>query len=122
MLPVILDPRAHRPYRVLLNSSLAPQVVKGMEGRIRDFACAPIEGFHASGHCNFTDDYAEMLPVQIVMSMLDPPAADVGKIKYWTEQIVHPDGSMSYHDAKQHLCDYLSPYIDARYGGDGPTC
>ena len=69
MLPVILDPRAHRPYRVLLNSSLAPQVVKGMEGRIRDFACAPIEGFHASGHCNFTDDYAEMLPVQIVMSM-----------------------------------------------------
>lgn len=119
MLPVILDPPAHRPYRLLLNSSLAPQVVKGMEARIRERAVSLIDGFFAAGHCDFTRDYAGMLPVHIFMSMVELPTADVPKIKYWTDQIVHPDGSMSYADAKQHIYNYLDPYIDARYGGSG---
>ena len=119
MLPVILDPPAHRPYRVLLNSSLAPQVVKGMEGRIRELARQLIAGFHAQGGCDFTRDYAGMLPVAIFMSMVALPAADVPKIKHWTDQIVHPDGSMSYAEAKQHIYDYLDPYLDARHGGSG---
>ena len=119
MLPVILDPPAHRPYRVLLNSSLAPAVVKGMEDRIRELARQLIDGFIADGQCDFTRDYAGMLPVQIFMSMVALPAADVPKIKYWTDQIVHPDGSMSYAEAKQHIYDYLDPYIDARYGAHG---
>lgn len=119
MLPVILDPPAHRPYRVLLNSSLAPQVVKGMEERIRTLARQLIDGFIADGHCNFASDYAALLPVAIFMSMVNLPASDVAKIKYWTDQIVHPDGSMSYAQAKQHIYDYLDPYIDARHGADG---
>lgn len=119
MLPVILDPPAHRPYRVLLNSSLAPQVIKGMEARIRELARTLIDGFLAAGHCDFTRDYAGMLPVQIFMSMVDLPTTDVSRIKYWTDQIVHPDGSMTYAEAKQHIYDYLDPYIDARYGGNG---
>jgi camphor 5-monooxygenase len=51
--------------------------------------------------------------------MVALPAADVPKIKYWTDQIVHPDGSMSYAQAKQHIYAYLDPYLDARHGGDG---
>ncbi|MGH8597389.1 MAG: cytochrome P450 [Gammaproteobacteria bacterium] len=119
MLPVILDPPEHRPYRLLLNTSLAPKIVIGMEDRIRQLACALIERFRTEGQCNFTQDYAEVLPVQIFMSMVDLPQTDVAKIKYWSDQIVHPDGSMSYRDAKQHIYDYLDPYIDARFGGDG---
>lgn len=53
------------------------------------------------------------------MSMVSLPASDVAKIKYWTDQIVHPDGSMSYAQAKQHIYDYLDPFIDARHGADG---
>ena len=119
MLPVVLDPPAHRPYRLLLNTSLAPKIVSGMEGTIRRLAGALIEQVRAAGQCNFTTAYAEILPVQIFMSMVNLPQADVSKIKYWTDQIVHPDGSMSYRDAKQHLYDYLEPHIDVRYGGDG---
>ncbi len=119
MLPVILDPPAHRPYRLLLNSSLAPKIVNGMEAGIRELAGALIEDFLPRGACNFTTEYAELLPVQIFMRMVDLPASDVPKIKYWTDQIVHPDGSMTYAQAKQHLYDYLDPYIEARAGGDG---
>ena len=119
MLPVVLDPPAHRPYRLLLNTSLAPRTVSAMEGTIRGLAGALIDTVRAAGQCNFTTAYAELLPVQIFMSMVKLPQDDVAKIKTWTDHIVHPDGSMSYHDAKQHLYDYLAPFIDARYGGDG---
>lgn len=119
MLPVVLDPPAHRPYRLLLNTSLSPRTVSAMEGTIRRLAGALIDQVRAAGKCNFTTAYAEILPVQIFMSMVDLPQADVPKIKYWTDQIVHPDGSMSYHDAKQHIYHYLEPHIDARFGGDG---
>ena len=119
MLPVVLDPPAHRPYRLLLNTSLAPKIVNGMERTIRRLAGALIEQVRAKGQCDFTKDYAEILPVQIFMSMVNLPQTDVAEIKVWTDQIVHPDGSMSYHDAKQHLYDYLEPHIDARFGADG---
>ena len=119
MLPVVLDPPEHRPYRLLLNSSLAPKIIAGLEGKIRQLAGTLIDHVRADGHCNFTAAYAEILPVQIFMSMVDLPQADVATIKSWTDHIVHPDGSMSYAEAKQHIYDYLDPYIDARLGGDG---
>jgi camphor 5-monooxygenase len=119
MLPVVLDPPAHRPYRLLLNSSLAPQTINAMEGTIRRLAGALIEQVRTDGHCDFTKAYAELLPVQIFMSMVNLPQTDVAKIKYWTDQIVHPDGSMSYHDAKQYIYQYLEPHIDARFGAAG---
>lgn len=119
MLPVVLDPPAHRPYRLLLNSSLAPKIVRGLEGRIRELAGALIDAVRGDGACNFTTAYAEILPVQIFMSMVDLPQTDVPKIKGWTAHIVHPDGRMSHQEAQQHIYDYLDPYIDARLGSDG---
>lgn len=119
MLPVVLDPPAHRPYRLLLNSSLAPKTINAMEGTIRKLAGTLIEQVRATGQCDFTKDYAEILPVQIFMSMVNLPQSDVAQIKYWTDQIVHPDGSMSYQEAHQHIYDYLEPHIDARLGADG---
>ena len=119
MLPVVLDPPQNRPYRLLLNKSLTPKTVAAMEGRIRTLAANLIDGFIGTGRCDFITDYAEALPVGIFMSLVDLPQADVGRIKLWTDQIVHPDGSMPYEEAKRHIYEYLRPVIDARLGGDG---
>ncbi len=119
MLPVVLAPPAHRPYRLLLNTSLAPRTVNNLEGDIRALAGALIERVRLNGHCDFTRDYAELLPVQIFMRMVNLPQSDVGLIKGWTDHIVHPDGRMTYQKEKQHLYDYLEPHIDARFGGTG---
>lgn len=119
MLPVVLDPPENRPFRLLLNKSLSPKTVTGMEGRIRTLATNLIDGFIGSGRCDFITDYAEALPVGIFMSLVDLPQADVGLIKQWTNQIVHPDGTMTYEEAKRHIYEYLGPVINARLGGDG---
>lgn len=119
MLPVILDPPANVPYRLLMNRCLAPPRIGGMEGRIRTLAAELVGNVAGQGRCNFISDYADVLPVRIFMSLVNLPDADVPLLKHWTEQIVHPDGSMSYDEAKAHIYAYLDPHIDARLGGDG---
>ena len=120
MLPTTLDPPDHRHYRVLLNAGLSAKVVNAREGTIRGMAARLIDGFAGEGHCNFVSDYAEKLPIHVFLGMVDLPLEDAAKLKYWSDLIVHPDGSMSYADAAQLIYDYLDPYIERRLkaGGD----
>ena len=69
LLPLSLDPPAHAPFRKLLSASLAPQAVRGVESTIRELAIGLIEGFKANGRCNFTTDFAELLPIRIFMQI-----------------------------------------------------
>ena len=119
MMPMTLDPPAHRSYRNLLNSSLSPKAVAAMEARIRRLAITLIEAVRAQGQCNFTTAYAEVLPIHIFLSMIDLPPEDAGPIRYLIDQINRPDGSMSFDQAIQGFYDYLAPIVDARKGKDG---
>ncbi|MET0659080.1 MAG: cytochrome P450, partial [Steroidobacteraceae bacterium] len=65
--PSTVDPPEHRPYRRLLNSSLSSQAVKRMEPEIAALAERLVENVRLQGHCNFTTDYAQLLPIQIFL-------------------------------------------------------
>ena len=119
MLPTTLDPPDHRHYRVLLNAGLSARTVNAREASIRRMAAGLIDGFAADGHCNFVSDYAEKLPIHVFLGMVDLPLEDAAKLKYWSDLIVHPDGTMAYADAAQLIYDYLDPYIERRLGGGG---
>lgn len=120
VLPVILDPPEHRPFRLLVNKSLAPKTVSAMEARIQAFARDLIDRFHAKGRCDFVREYAEALPVSIFMSLVKLPTEDTEQLKTWTDQFVHPqEGGLSYQQVQQKIYDYLEPFIDLRLGGDG---
>ncbi len=120
MLPTTLDPPDHRHYRVLLNAGLSAKVVNAREDSIRGMAARLIDGFAGDGHCDFVSDYAEKLPIHVFLGMVDLPLDDAAKLKYWSDLIVHPDGTMSYAEAAQLIYDYLDPYIEHRLtaGGD----
>ncbi|HLY56443.1 MAG TPA: cytochrome P450 [Stellaceae bacterium] len=119
LIPTTLDPPEHRPYRTLLNSSMAPKVVGANEPRIRALAAELIEAVRRDGACNFTTAYAEILPIRIFLSMMDLPPGDAAQTKRWCDQMLRPDGSMSFEECMARLFDYLGPYVDARKGGDG---
>lgn len=119
MLPTTLDPPDHRHYRVLLNAGLSAKAVNAREQSIREIAGGLIDGFARDGHCNFVSDYSEKLPIHVFLGMVDLPLEDAAKLKYWSDLIVHPDGTMSYADAAQLIYDYLDPYIESRLTTDG---
>lgn len=119
MLPTTLDPPAHRPVRQLLDRNLAPVAIQRQEDMIRDVAVELIEGLAPRGRCDFQADYAAHFPIRVFMGMVDLPASDAPKLKHWTDQVVHPDGSMTYEEALQKFHDYLEPVVHARRGGQG---
>src|SRR6202030_2792927 len=94
MIPTQMDPPVHRPYRMLLNDTLAPKTVNAMEDRVRECASQLVESVRAAGRCNFTKAYAEIFPIQIFMKIVDLPFADAEKMKHWSDQFIRPDGSM----------------------------
>lgn len=125
LLPVTLDPPAHRPYRNLLNSGLSPKVVNRNEAQIRQIAVALIEDVRERGYCSFTKDYAERLPILIFLSMVDLPIEDAPRLKEWADQITRPtpgrdwgaDGN-GFAWGVRMFYEYLAPHIDARIGSD----
>jgi len=118
-IPQTIDPPQHRDYRLLINSSLAPKIVSRIEARVRNLAVDLIQGFRARGHCNFTAEYAEVLPIHIFLSIVDLPLEDAPKLTALANHINRPDGSMSLAQAVKGFEDYLGGWIDRRTGGTG---
>jgi len=119
LLPLSLDPPAHAPFRALLGAGLSPQAVGRVEGTIRSLTVALIEGFRNRGHCNFTHDFAEQLPIRIFMQIVDLPPADMPRLKYLADQFTRPDGSLPFADVRTQFQAYIAPVIAARRGRDG---
>lgn len=119
LLPLSLDPPAHAPFRNLLSNGLSPRAVGAAEAAIRDLTVTLIEGFRTRGHCNFTHDFAEQLPIRIFMQIVALPAADMPRLKYLADQFTRPDGSMEFKDVRRNFQAYIAPIIQARRGGDG---
>jgi cytochrome P450 len=126
LLPTTLDPPAHRPYRTLLNSSLAPKVVRELEGRIREISRELIGAVQQAGRCDFIKDYAELFPVRIFFSMVALPVADAPMLKRWSDQMLRPPPGVDWGGDRTGFArgirlfgEYLEPHVDARMGGSG---
>jgi cytochrome P450 len=119
LLPTTLDPPEHRPYRNVLNSGFAPKGVKDLEKDMRDLAVELIESFRLKGHCDFTTEFAEILPIQVFMKMFGLPLEDSARLKAWSDALTRPDGSISMEDGLVRLSNYMDPYIEERLGKDG---
>jgi cytochrome P450 len=98
---------------------MAPAAVNAMGENIRSIVASLIDGFVDKGGCNFTQDFADILPIRVFLSMMDLPEDDIPQTKYWTDQLIRPDGTITFADALQNLKDYIAPYVDQRMGKDG---
>jgi camphor 5-monooxygenase len=126
IVPSYVDPPEHRGYRILLNGTFAPRTVAALEPKIRELATKLIDAVYASGRCDFTKTYAELLPIQVFMSIVDLPMSDAPLVKSWVEKVTRPNPSLSLEETKQsvrqahqNIYEYLRPYIEARIGGEG---
>jgi len=118
-LPGTVDPPEHYAYRARLNDRLSLKFVRGFESTLRPLAGALVEGLRSRGSCNFTEDFADIFPIQVLLVLTRLPLEDVPMLRSWSNQMVRPDGSMTFEQATQNFYDYLQPWIDKRTGGTG---
>lgn len=102
MLPTTLDPPEHRPVRSLLNHCLSPAAVNRQTEMIRSTCVELIEEIRPRGGCELLADFAAHFPIRVFMQMVDLPREDAPMMKHWTDQIVHPDGSMSVEETMRN--------------------
>lgn len=114
LIPTTIDPPEHRPYRKLLNDGMALARVRRMHDDIRAAAVELIEPCAPLGRCDFTGDFAEILPIRIFLALVDLPMADAPRLRLWASAMTRPDPPMPFEAGRQALFDYLDPIIAAR--------
>ena len=119
LIPTTIDPPEHRPYRKLLNDGMSLSRVRGMHDAIRAQAVELIEGFRARGRCDFTGEYAQVLPIRLFMALVGLPMDDAADIRHWAECMTRPNPPMSFEEARQRFFDYLAPVIAQRRAQPG---
>lgn len=119
LIPTTIDPPEHRPYRKLLNDGMSLARVRAMHDAIRDQAVSLIEGFLARGRCDFTAEYAQVLPIRLFMTLVGLPIEDAAAIRHWAECMTRPNPPIPFEDARQRFFDYLAPVIAARRAEPG---
>lgn len=118
MIPTTIDPPEHRPWRLLLNATLDPRAIRQVERDIRAIAVELIEAVRADGACDFIAAFASQLPIRIFLHLVDLPAEDAPRLKWLTDQITRPDGTISFQDTVAEFHAYLDGIVASRRGTD----
>ena len=114
MLPTSLDPPEHGKFRAIINPAFTSKRLQGLEDQIRRIAVDLIELVREIGACNFTTAFAEQFPVRVFLAMVDLPVSDAPRLKYLSDQLIRPGGSMTYAEVMKAFDDYMAPHIRTR--------
>ncbi len=71
-----MDPPRHRQYRGLVNKAFSPRMITGLHGRVRDMVKRIINGVIERGECDFVEDIAALLPLEVICEMMGVPNED----------------------------------------------
>lgn len=92
LLPLEVDPPAHRAYRGILNHPLSPPAVARMTDGIRRRAIDLIGAFQGSGGCEFMEAFGRPFPVSVVLQLIGLPEDMTDQFLAWeTDLLANPD-------------------------------
>jgi len=118
-IPLGLDPPQHAPYRKLLMPTFMPKALKLLEGVARETARTLVADIAPKGRCEFIEDFARILPINIFLGMVDLPLEDRSFLLAWAEVAVRSNDIEERRDVHMKMQAYLAPYIDARMSDPG---
>jgi cytochrome P450 len=119
MYPIFLDPPEHTKYRALLNPWFSPKAVAALEPKARALAVQLIEQLKPRGRCDFVTEFAQHLPIQVFMSIVNVPASDRKNLLEWADGMVRPEKREDVHETIKHIFAYASAKIAERRAHPG---
>ncbi len=85
---IVLDDPRHAKLRQQVQRAFTPKTTAAIEERVRVRARELVAKAAELGECDFVQQFAAPLPLQIICDMLGVPAADEGDIFEWTNVIL----------------------------------
>jgi len=86
-----MDPPRHRQYRALVNKAFTPRMMQRLETRVEKMVDGIIDGVVEKGECDFVEEIAALLPMQVICEMMGVPEEDRRRIYELGNQIVFAD-------------------------------
>jgi cholest-4-en-3-one 26-monooxygenase len=105
-----MDPPRHRIYRAIINKAFTPRMVTNMEARVDKMIEQIINRVCEKGQCDFVDDLAAPLPMQVICEMVGVPEEDRrgiyqlgNKMVGFDDPELNPDGTWEKPQADSEL-------------------
>ena len=106
------DGPMHADLRLILAPFFTPKSIGDLEQKTRELTISLIDGFYAKGECDFTRDFAQHMPIIILMNLLDLPREDTPLLLGLAEKIVRGgDDPKSQEAAYGQLAAYIGAKI-----------
>lgn len=91
LIPLNVDPPLHAKYRKLLDPLFSPRRMDAQDADISQRVNRYIDAFIARGECNFTDEFAEILPSSVFLGLMGLPEDELHMFIHLRDGILHPD-------------------------------
>ncbi|MBP8234000.1 cytochrome P450 [Rhizorhabdus sp.] len=118
-IPLQQDPPEHGPFRLSVMKGLASRYVVALEPKVAEVTRELIAAIKPAGACEFVEEFAEILPLHIFLTLIDVPLSDRPRLRALGAQLTRPDGSMTVEQLRDAADDYLRPFIEARMANPG---
>ena len=90
-----MDPPRHDVMRGLVARGFTPKRVMDLEPRIRAIAGAHIDRFIERGRCDFIQDFAGLLPMDVISEMLGVVPQDRDMLRHWADTLLHREDGVT---------------------------
>ena len=113
-IPLSLDPPDHTPYRKLLMTGFTPQKVRQYSEVARETAQELVATLKPRGECEFIDDFAKVLPINVFLTMMGLPLDDRDFLLPRAEIAVRSNDIELKARTQGELAGYLMGHIEDR--------
>ncbi|MEZ7240687.1 cytochrome P450 [Rhodococcus sp. GXMU-t2271] len=118
-IPVEIDPPEHTQYRQALQPLFGPARMTELEPRIRQIVNQLIDGFAASGRCEFVAEFAHALPTRVFLSLMGWPLDDAEQFTEWTDIALQgipgageEESARARAEAATNVFEYFGAFVD----------
>jgi cytochrome P450 len=91
LIPLNVDPPEHAKYRKILDPLFAPKRMDAQEADITARVNHFIDEFVDRGECNFTEEFAELLPSSVFLGLMGLPWDELGSLLRMRDGILRSD-------------------------------
>lgn len=117
-----MDPPQHRHFRALVNKAFTPRMVNGLRRAVDAMVTRIIDEVIELGECDFVNDIAAPLPMEVICEMVGVPNEDRRRIYELGNQMIGVDdpelsdagtlGTRDYQNASLEMFMYAAKLAD----------
>ncbi len=114
MVPLEIAAPDHRKFRNILDPMLSPRGVLALEKDIRKLANDLIDKFIDRGECEFTEEFARLLPVSVFLNFMGLPLSKIDQFVEWVVALIQFADFARAKEIMGEIEEYLQSVIEEK--------